>query len=79
MIERTLHDQNTIARLIAADATLKSAVLDAQDHNGTLVALVAPCAPRKAIEQALDEAWPGEVELYCATDLMVGGAHRSRS
>ena len=69
------HDLPLMERLLAADATLKDVVLDAQDYDGTLVALITPCIPRSRIERALNIAWEGEVEIHCATDLMMGGAH----
>ncbi len=67
----------SIEDILASDAMLSEAVLDMQDHNGTLVALIHPCVSRQKICKALCEAWPGDVEMYCATDLMVGGSHRS--
>ncbi|MDD9909185.1 MAG: hypothetical protein OXR62_05775 [Ahrensia sp.] len=55
------------------DADTRRAVLDVQVYDDTLVALVAPCVPRERITKALDEAWGGDIEVHCASDLAAGG------
>ncbi len=71
------HNHTSIEEIITSNEVLRAAVMDAQDYNGTLVALIHPCVSRQPVQEALNEAWPGDVEMYCATDLMVGGSHNS--
>ena len=73
---RLMNDQNKISQMLASDTFLAGVVLDAQEYEGTLVALVDPCISHRRIRTALEKHWAGDVEIHCATDMMVGGVHR---
>ena len=74
--ERVAAEQPAVPDLlgrVAQDDFLKSAVLDIQIDDGVLVALVDQSVPVSFVEGLLARLWSGPIEVFCATDLMVGG------
>ena len=61
-----------IQTLVAGDEFLCPVVMDMQIDDDTLVVMITPEVPATFVEAIIQPNWPGDLEVFCATDLMVG-------
>ena len=58
--------------LVVKDVFLRPCVLDMQMYDDTLTVFTDHEVPCTFVRGILAKSWPGEVEVFCATDLMTG-------
>ena len=71
----TKGDINPLHRICARikhDNALQTSILDASEDDGALVVFCAAESMTKIVKLALQNHWPGNIEVFCLSSLVTG-------
>jgi len=61
-----------VQSLVADDDFLRSSIMELQLYDNALVVFITRELPASFVDAIISPHWDGPVEVYCASDIMIG-------